>query len=290
VAAVALPPPTIVVVDAQSSALAAGLKRFGIALGRAFVAVGLVVVLWQLFVVSLGENLAFSTRGPVDVWRYLFGTNSGPARHAIQSLLWVTLGDAAIGLVSGTVGAILVALAFNLYRPLEQGLMPVAMALRSVPLVAMAPLIALIFGRGLVTVGVVGAIVTFFPTLVNMSFGLRSAPQQSVDLFKAYGGGRIYTLLKLQFPFALPSLFAAMRATAPLAITGALLAEFFLVGTGLGHAINDARNTFEYDAMWAEAAVITLFSVLTYAITVGVESAVLAKFAPDRARAAKTGA
>jgi ABC-type nitrate/sulfonate/bicarbonate transport system permease component len=94
----------------------------------------------------------------------------------------------------------------------------------------------------------------------------------------------------VQFPFALPPLFAALRATAPLAITGAMLAEFFLTGTGLGSSLNLARNQFKYNSMWSQAAIATLFSVLIYALAVGVEGAVLARFAPDRAKAAKVKA
>lgn len=283
--------PAPVATDAGTGAALVFAKRFGATLARAVLALALVLALWQLLVWMWGEELSFSTRGPADVWNHMFGAEADAAdRSAIFSALWITLGHAALGLLAGTVGAVVVAFAFNVIRPLEQGLMPVAMVLRSVPLVAMAPLISTIFGRGLMTVAVVGGIVTFFPTLVNVSLGLRSAPQQSVDLIKAYGGGRLYTLLRVQFPFALPPLFAALRATAPLAITGAMLAEFFLTGTGLGSTLNLARNQFKYDSMWSQAAVATLFSVLIYALAVGVEGAVLARFAPDRARAAKAKA
>jgi len=291
VAAVTVDSTTVVVPSSSTGAIGVAAKRFAVTLGRAAFSLGLVLVLWQVLVWTWGEDLSFSTRGPADVWDYMFGELSTPQIRAdIFSALWTTLGHAALGLLAGTAGAVLVAFAFNVVRPLEQGLMPVAMVLRSVPLVAMAPLISTIFGRGLMTVAVVGGIVTFFPTLVNVSLGLQSAPQQSVDLVKAYGGSRMYTLLKVQFPFALPPLFAALRATAPLAITGAMLAEFFLTGTGLGSSLNLARNQFKYNSMWSQAAVATLFSVLIYALAVGVEGAVLARFAPDRAKAAKAKA
>lgn len=290
-AAVTIDATTVVAPSASTGVLGAFAKRFAVTLGRAVFSLVLVLALWQFLVWTWGEQLSFSTRGPADVWKYLFGENSTPEiRSAIFSDLWITLGHAALGLFAGTAVAVLVAFAFNVIRPLEQGLMPVAMVLRSVPLVAMAPLISTIFGRGLVTVAVVGGIVTFFPTLVNVSLGLQSAPQQSVDLIKAYGGSRWYTLLKVQFPFALPPLFAALRATVPLAITGAMLAEFFLTGTGLGSSLNLARNQFKYNSMWSQAAIATLFSVLIYALAVGVEGAVLARFAPDRAKAAKVKA
>ena len=83
--------------------------------------------------------------------------------------------------------------------------MPVAITLRSVPLVAMTPLIALIFGRGVVGVTVVVGIVTFFPTLVNVAVGLRSAPELACDLVRASGGSRLMVVRKVQLLYALPA-------------------------------------------------------------------------------------
>lgn len=279
--------PTEVVTSSESGAGRVAAGRFATTLGRAAVSLMTVLVLWQVVVWSWGEQLAFSTRGPVDVIRYLADGANATARGEIFANLWVTLGHAGLGLALGTVTALALAIVFNAFGPIEQAVMPVAMVMRSVPLVAMAPLIALVFGRGLVTVAIVGGIVTFFPTLVNVNLGLRMAPKPAIDLVKAYGGNKAFTIARVQLPFALPALFAALRATAPLAITGAMLAEYFLVGNGLGHSINFSRNSFAYTDMWAQAAVATLASVLTYAIAVGVEGAVLARFAPDRVTAGK---
>lgn len=288
--AVAVADPTVASAGPDVSVWTAAGKRALTTFGRSMISLGTVVVLWQLVVWSWGEDLAFSTRGPLDVGRYLADGANAEARRAILDHLVVTLGHAGLGLGLGTLAAVLLAVLFNAFGTIEQAILPVAMVLRSVPLVAMAPLIALVFGRGLVTVAIVGATVTFFPTLVNVNLGLRMAPQPAIDLVKAYGGRKLFTLARVQFPFALPALFAALRATAPLAITGAMLAEFFLVGNGLGHSINLARNQFDYTDMWAQAAVATLASVLIYSIAVGVEGAVLARFAPERAVAARTRA
>jgi len=290
-AAITSSPPVVVIPSERAGAFSVGVQRFVLTLGRALLSVVLILVIWQLLLLSWGENLAFTTRGPIDVWRFAFGADTPPeVRQRILSNLWITLGDAGLGLLVGTLGAIAMAFAFNLFRPLEQAFMPVAMVLRSVPLVAMTPLMATVFGRGLVSVAMVGAIVTFFPTLVNVTLGLRGTPQQSVDLVKAYGANRLYTLSRIQFPNALPQLFAALRASAPLAITGAMLAEFLLTGKGLGNTINVDRNQFKYDSMWTQAALATLASVLVYSIFVGIEGSVLARFAPDRAKASKVKA
>ena len=92
-------------------------------------------------------------------------------------------------MVAGTVAAVAAALAFALWRARTDGL-PIAMALRAVPLVAMTPLIALVFGRGLLSVTVIAGIVTFFPVLVNVSLALRAVPASALDLMHAYGGSR----------------------------------------------------------------------------------------------------
>jgi ABC-type nitrate/sulfonate/bicarbonate transport system permease component len=98
-------------------------------------------------------------------------------------------------------------------RGIEQAFMPVAMLLCSVPLVAMTPLIMLIFGRELSGVAVIGGIVVFFPALVNLVFGLRSAPRPSIDLVTAYGGSKVTVLRKVAVPTALPAFFASARGS-----------------------------------------------------------------------------
>ena len=120
--------------------------------------------------------------------------------------------------------------------------MPIAMVLRSVPLVAMTPLIVLVFGRGLMAVTVIAGIVTFFPTLVNVTLALRATPQESIDLCRAYGASPRHTLRKVQVPSALPALFASLRIAAPLALVGALLAEWLATGQGLGYLIQTSMT------------------------------------------------
>src|SRR5258708_4836300 len=85
-------------------------------------------------------------------------------------------------LVAGIVLALAVSCAFVLQRTVEQTFMPIALVLRSVPLIAMAPLITLVFGRDIMAVTVIGAIVCFFPALVNIMYGLRASPRSAVDL------------------------------------------------------------------------------------------------------------
>ncbi|MCU1454306.1 MAG: binding-protein-dependent transport system inner rane component [Acidimicrobiales bacterium] len=236
--------------------------------------------LWQLLVSGFHLNKLF-TRGPLDVWRYINHAD-GAERHLLIEATRTTARDAAIGFAFGTGAAVLCAIVFNLKRGVEQAVMPVAMALRSVPLVAMTPVIALIFGRSLLSVTIIAGIVTFFPTLVNLSLALRSVPAPSIDLMQAYGASRARTLWKVQLPSSLPSLFASARIAAPLALIGALLAEWLTTGRGLGYMMLSAVTTFEADRMWTGVAIVTISSIVLYSIISGVEQIVLNRYAPER--------
>ena len=244
-------------------------------------AISLAVVLgaWQLFLIVFHVN-HFIGRGPLDVWRYVTSSSdAGAARSRLLHNSETTLRDAFIGLVAGTLAAVVFAILFNLRRTVEQTFMPVAMVLRSVPLVAMTPLIALVFGRGLMCVTIVAGIVTFFPTLVNVTLALRATPQASIDLGRAYGASRFTMLRKVQIPSSLPALFASLRVSAPLALVGAVLAEFLVTGQGLGYLIETSMASSVYNQLWAGVALITLYSTVLYTAISAVEKLVLARFA-----------
>src|SRR6202022_2769450 len=162
------------------------------------ISIGLVLGVWWLFL-RVFHISHFIGKNPVDVWHYLVtSSQSGTHRTAIFHESVTTLRDAGLGLIAGRVGAVICALAFNLSRPVERTLMPMAMVLRSVPLVAMTPLIVLVFGRDLRAVTVIAGIVTFFPTLVNVTLALRWTPQESLDLCRAYGASPLSTLRRVQ--------------------------------------------------------------------------------------------
>ncbi|WP_018503768.1 ABC transporter permease [Parafrankia discariae] len=243
-----------------------------------------IVGLWYAFIEAFDLN-ALVAKDPGAVWEYLFTEpDAAQNRDVILSGLWHTLGDAAVGYVAGTLAALGAAVAFVLNRAVEQSLMPVAMTLRSVPLVAMTPLLTLVFGRGLLAVSVIAGIVVFFPSLVNLVFGLRSGPAAAADLVVAYGGGPFTVLRKVALPSALPALFVSARISVPGAIIGALLAEWLATGKGLGYFMQRAQQTFDYGGVWASVVVITAASVAVYALLGLAEAVVLARYGPDPAR------
>jgi ABC-type nitrate/sulfonate/bicarbonate transport system permease component len=171
-----------------------------------------------------------------------------------------------------------VALSFVLSRIIAGMLLPLAVLVRSVPLVAMTPVLTLVFGRGLVATTVISGIVVFFPALVTMTFGLRSASRQSADLVRAYGGGTWTVARKVMLPSSVPALFASARIAVPGAVIGAMLAEWLATGKGMGYGMLQDANSFNYTDIWASAALLTGVSVLLYNLIAIAETAVLARF------------
>ena len=204
-----------------------------------------------------------------------------PTRGHLWPASLTTLKDAFVGLAAGTIAALACSIIFNLRRSVEQTVMPIAMVLRSVPLVAMTPLITLVFGRGLMGVTVIAGIVTFFPTLVNVTLALRATPQASIDLFRAYGAGPLKTMRKVQLPNALPAIFASLRIAAPLALIGALLAEWLATGHGLGYLMLQSSSLSNYNMLWSTAALVTAYSMLLYASISSVEKKVLRRYSDN---------
>jgi len=221
--------------------------------------VTLIVILgaWVLFL-KIFNISPFIGKGPLDVWHYLFTDPSSAAnRQELLDESGTTLRDALLGLVAGTIAAITCAIAFYVSQTASSVFMPLAMVLRSVPLVAMTPLIVGIFGRNLLAITIISGIVTFFPTLVNVIVALRGTPQESLDLCRAYGASASDTLRKVQIPSALPALFASLRIAAPLSLVGALLAEWLATGQGLGYGLLNASAVSDYNGLWARVALIT---------------------------------
>jgi ABC-type nitrate/sulfonate/bicarbonate transport system permease component len=236
------------------------LRVLGSALGSALIVIGAWILILKISQVS-----TFIGKGPWDVWAYLSDPDAGADnRSALLSESGISLRDAFLGLVSGTAAALVVASVFNILPSLRHIFMGPATALQSVPLVAMTPLIVLIFGRSLLAIAVIGGIITFFPTLVNLTLALDRTPRDAIDLMRVFGASRFDTLRKVQIPNALPALFASLRVASPLAITGAMLAEWLATGSGLGYSISSDVAVSDYSGLWTRVAVVTLYSLLLY--------------------------
>ncbi|GAA5034435.1 ABC transporter permease [Microbacterium fluvii] len=238
----------------------------------------IVLLLWQALI-SFTSVSPYVAKGPADVWAFLFtAEDAADNRATLAPLLAQTLQDAALGFVVGMLAALVLAVLFSMSKAIEAGVMPLALLLRSIPLVAIAPVIILITGRGTqASVAVIGSIVVLFPALAAIMFGLSRASRESLDVVHVYGGTRMTAMRKVNVPGALPSLFAAARVSVPGAVTGALLAEWLSTGQGIGGMIQKFSASAKFEELWASVAVITILTLLLYNLVQIVESIVLSR-------------
>lgn len=238
----------------------------------ATVAFGLLV--WELLIKSSGLSSYF-VKSPLDVWHYLVnGSGAADHRHVLFANLGRTATDAGFGWLAGTVVAALAAAGMTLFPTAGTAVMPFVIIMRSVPLIAMCPLIGLVFGRGLLGVTIIAGVVTFVPSLVTIVDGLRSAPAAATDLVHCFGGVKRSALLKVRVPFSAPALFAAAKISMPGAVLGAVLAEWLITGHGLGYAMSYDVISSDFPDLYASIAVLLVVSLALYFVVGAIEGVV----------------
>ncbi|HWS31823.1 MAG TPA: ABC transporter permease subunit [Actinoplanes sp.] len=168
-------------------------------------------------------------------------TGGRPVWLVVAEACLFTLGITAAGFLAGALVGLVLAAAMQRFRIVERGLLPYVILSQTVPLVALAPLIAGWGGTLMpawATVAVIAAYLAFFPVAVGMLRGLQSPPASGVELMRSYAAGWWRTLVTLRFPAALPYLFPALRLAGAAAVVGAVVGEIS-TGTrgGIGRLI-----------------------------------------------------
>ncbi|MBB5959828.1 ABC-type nitrate/sulfonate/bicarbonate transport system permease component [Saccharothrix tamanrassetensis] len=258
----------------------AGLRRAVLAVVSTVV--GVVLGWWLLVLVVPGGDAV--ARGPVQVLSYFADgdtqlvTSDGETQDALSYLLSSlgrTLVDAGVGFAAGLVLAVLTAVLAHEFAVVERILMPISIALRSVPIVAAMPLLALVFGRGVVAVTVLIAVMTFFPVLVNLLLAMKAVPRSATDLFSAVGAGRRQRITKLLMPYSLQALLASVKVALPLSVGAAMVAEWLATGHGLGASMTVAATLSDYNFVWGGVAAVLLASLAAYHIANALEDSAL---------------
>ena len=190
----------------------------------------------------------------------------------------LTSAEAAAGFLLGNFIAVALAIAIVRWRSLESAIVPYAVALKTTPVVAIAPILILWLGPGFASKVVAAATVCFFPTLINGVRGLRAIDQDYLDLFDSWKAGWWQSLLYLRLPSSLPYFFAAIKLSTSLALVGALIAEFVAADAGLGFLIVVFSRRLDTPELFATIAVCTALGVLWFLIIVLIERMLTKRF------------
>jgi NitT/TauT family transport system permease protein len=189
-------------------------------------------------------------------------------RALLASATLATARTSVLGFVASGVLGVASAVALSSSRLAERALYPYAIALQTVPIVAIAPLLVVWLGAGPRSVIAAAFIVSLFPVLTNTLAGLRGVDPALRDLFRLYGASRLATLTKLSLPAATPSIAVGLRVSAGLAVIGAIVGEF-VAGfaerdPGLGIVVMTAYRQLRTDLLFAAVAGSALLGITLF--------------------------
>ncbi|HYB69732.1 MAG TPA: ABC transporter permease [Candidatus Bathyarchaeia archaeon] len=249
---------------AETTAPAAASRSAGAVLARRLLLPVLVIALligaWDVAIRVLGiPNYVIPS--PAAVGQALVKERARLLDNAVPTIV-----ESLGGFALGNLVAIAAAIAFVHNATLERALYPVAVAVRTLPVVAIAPIFVLMLGNGYAPKIAIAALITFFPTLVNMVEGLESADPQALELMHVLSATRTETFRYVRWPSSLPYLFSAMRIASTSSVLGALVAEWIGTNKGLGYLIvlttYDFRTALLYAAMVVTSAIALAFFFL----------------------------
>lgn len=223
------------------------------------------VTAWQA-ALSLFEVPGFVMPAPLTVLAALVDQ-----RAAIAHALLQTLGTALLGLLAAFALAVLLAGLFTGLPWLARALLPLVIGVRTAPVLAIAPILIMSFGRGLGTGIAVVVIVAFFPILVNASQGMAATPRNALELFHVCGAGPLQRFVMLRLPASLPFLFTGLRAAASAAFLAAMLAEWLSGAPGLGTLILESHAYREPGRLWAAVLVSMAAAFAIFRVTSALE-------------------
>lgn len=231
-----------------------------------------ILALWA-GVVAVFEYPAFILPGPLAVFER-FG--AALADGTFGPHLATTLVEVLAGLAVGGMLGLVVGYALARSRVFGAVLSPYLVAAQSTPILALAPLIALWFGTGLVSRVVICALIVFFPIAVSTMVGLRTVDPRLLEMGRSLRATSGQLLWTIEVPAALPQILGGFRIGVTLAVVGAIVAEWAGGERGLGVLINLARGSlFDIPLLFATLLLIAIVGVVLYAAVIAIERRVL---------------
>ena len=240
--------------------------------------VGLVLILvgWE-WGVKLLDVPSFILPPPSQIWFALVnGLSYGLTERGGYWLhTWVTLQEILLGFVFGSGAGLLLGTIISQFRLLEATLRLYLVAIQSLPKIALAPIVVLWFGFGLVSKVVIIALLTFFPLLVTSLAGFRSVDRERLELMRSLGAGSWTVFWKVRIPSALPFIFAGLEMASAFSIVGAIVGEFVGAQLGLGTLILSMSSQMDMGGTFSVFIILAIIGVGMHGILKAIQRKVL---------------
>lgn len=221
-----------------------------------FLAISLILIVWQLLSAT-GIVPKFMLPSPADV--VMAFINDFPL---LMSHARTTLAEAFLGLSIGILFGFVVAVVMDRFQVAYKAIYPVLVITQTVPTVAIAPLLVLWMGYGILPKITLIVITSFFPITIGLLDGFHSTDKDALNLMRAMGANRMQRFIHIKLPSSLSHFFAGLRISVSYSLIGAVVAEWLGGFNGLGVYMTRVRKSYSFDKMFAVIFFISLISLL----------------------------
>ncbi|HEX2924493.1 MAG TPA: ABC transporter permease, partial [Chloroflexota bacterium] len=249
-------------------------RLLGWALPGSLIVVTLLV--WQVAVAAL-QVPRWLLPGPADIATAMVSSRDLLVQHTL-----VTLEEVVVGFVIAFLVGIAIAIAISCSHTLERAIYPFVIASQTIPVIAIAPILLIWFGYGLLPKVIVVALTCFFPVVVNTVDGLRSVDPDLVSLMRTLGSSRWQLFVKAQLPASLPALFSGTKVAVAISVIGAVIGEWVGASAGLGYFMVRSASQFQTARVFGAIVVLSAMGVGLFALVALSEKWLLPWYHDDR--------
>jgi len=234
------------------------------------------VALWQLAVTGLGVR-EYLLPSPLSVLHAM-----GPGEIPWMKHIWITAAEILGAFLIAALAGVFLGAAIAWSHTVSRALTPFLVFVNTLPKVAVAPLFLIWLGYGILPNMLIGALIGFFPVVINTAVGLTQIEQDMLDCGRVFNAPKWKVLVKIRVPNAYPYILSALKVTATSAVVGAVVGEFVASQAGLGYVIITTQSSMNTPVAFAALAWISILGLMLFG-AVGAMSRVLAPWAeiPD---------
>jgi len=230
------------------------------------------VAVWQLAVSGLGVR-EYLLPSPLSVLQAM-----GPGEIPWTKHIWITAVEIVGAFLIAALAGVALGAAIAWSQGVSRALTPFLVFVNTLPKVAIAPLFLIWLGYGILPNMLIGALIGFFPVVINTAVGLTQIEQDMLDLGRVFNAPNWRVFAKIRMPNAYPYILSALKVTATSAVVGAVVGEFVASQAGLGYVIITTQSSMNTPVAFAALAWISILGLLLF-WAVGLMSRLLAPWA-----------
>jgi NitT/TauT family transport system permease protein len=223
------------------------------------------VILWEA-AVRLFAIPVYLVPAPSVIWTDSLAMGGTVASHTVATLRTVL-----IGFVVSIMISLPLAVALTSSPLVSNSIYPLLVLTQSIPKVALAPVLVVVFGATELPRIIVTLLVAFFPLVISIAVGLLAVPPDLLELGRSYRASRLQELYRIRLPYSVPFIFSGLKVAIALSVVGAVVAEFVNADRGLGYLIITSTAFFQVPVAFGALILLSIMGIVLFQAVVVIE-------------------